>query len=177
MNIILRRNPAEVVRYPSLFHSPLSMIEELNELSGKFWEAWPEMTGGDIVPRTEMYEDNGNLIVKTEMPGINKEDVDISLEGDILTLKAEKKEEEVTEEADYYAREVRYGNYSRSVKLPFRINNEKIEATLENGVLELKLPKAEEAKPKKIEVKSQLPETEHKEPKKRAKRATKKTEK
>ena len=94
MNIILRRNPAEVVRYPSLFHSPLSMIEELNELSGKFWEAWPEMTGGDIIPRTEMYEDNGNLVVKTEMPGINKEDVDISLEGDILTLKAEKNEEE-----------------------------------------------------------------------------------
>ncbi len=177
MNIILRRNPAEIFRYPSLFHTPLSLMKELDELSGSFWGAWPEMIGGDIIPRTEMYEENGNLIIKTEMPGIREEDIDISLEGDILTLKAEKKEEEVTEEADYFAREVRYGNYSRSVKLPFRVNNKKIVATLENGVLEVKLPKTEEARLKKIEVKSQLPETEHKEPKKRAKRTTKKTEK
>jgi HSP20 family protein len=177
MNIILRRNPATALSSLALFRSPLNMMEEIDEMTDRLWESWTEINGTDIVPRTEMYEEKGNLVIKTEMPGINKEDVDISLEGDILTLKAEKKEEEVTEEADYYAHEVRYGNYSRSMRLPFRVNNEKIEATLENGVLEVKLPKAEEAKPKKIEVKSQLPEAEHKEPGKQVKRTTKKTKK
>lgn len=172
MNIILRRNPTEITRYPSLFHAPLSLMNELDELSGRFWEAWPEITGADIIPSTEMYEENGNLIVKTEIPGIKKEDVDISLEDDILTLKAEKKEEEVTEKTDYYAREVRYGQYKRSVRLPFRVDSEKIAAILVDGVLEVKLPKAEEVKAKKIEVKSELPETEHKEPKKRSKKKT-----
>jgi HSP20 family protein len=76
----------------------------------------------------------------------------------------------VTDEAGYYAREVRYGQYRRSVRLPFRVNSEKIAATLEDGVLEVKLPKAKELKAKKIEVKSQLPEAEHKEPKKRSKK-------
>lgn len=170
MNIVLRRNPTGVLPSLALFHTPLSLMKEIDEMTGRFWESWPEIAGTDIVPKTEMYEEKGNLVIKTEMPGIKKEDVDISLEDDILTLKAERKEEEVTEETDYYAREVRYGQYRRSVWLPFRVDSDKIAATLEDGVLEVKLPKAEELKVKKIEVKSQLPETEHKEPKKRAKK-------
>jgi HSP20 family protein len=170
MNIVLRRSPTAVIPSLALFRTPLGLMDEIDEMTDRLWESWPEFTGTDIVPRTEMYEEKGNLVIKTEMPGIKREDVDISLEDDILTLKAEKKEEEVTDEAGYYAREVRYGQYRRSVRLPFRVNSEKIAATLEDGVLEVKLPKAKELKAKKIEVKSQLPEAEHKEPKKRSKK-------
>jgi HSP20 family protein len=145
-------------------------MEDIEQMASSFWESWPEITETSMVPRIEMYEEKGKLVVKTEMPGVEKEEVDISLEGDILTLKAEKKEEEVTEETGYYAREVHYGQYSRSIKLPFQVNSQKIDATLENGVLEVRLPKARELKAKKIQVKSQLPEGEHKEPKKRAKK-------
>jgi HSP20 family protein len=167
MNIVLRRSPTGVLPAVRMFHSPFSLMEDIEQIAGRLWDSWPEIKDTSIVPRTEMYEEKGKLVIKTEMPGIKKEDVDISLEDDILTLKAEKKEEEVTEETDYYAREVHYGQYSRSIKLPFRVNGQKIAATLEDGVLEVTLPKARELKPKKIAVKSQLPEGEHKEQKKR----------
>ena len=167
MNIVLRRSPAGVL---PAFYRPFSLMEDIEQMAHRLWESWPEGTVHSIVPRTEMYEEKGKLVIKTEMPGIKKEDVDISLEDDILTLKAEKKEEEVTEETGYYTREVHYGQYSRSIKLPFHVNSQKIAATLENGVLEVTLPKARELKPKKIEIKSQLPEGEQKEQKKRPKK-------
>ena len=166
MNIVLRRNLTGVLPSLALFHRPWSMLEEIDEMTNRLWESWPEFTGTEMTPRTEMYEEKGSLVVKTEMPGIKKEDIDISLEDDVLTIKAEKKEEEVSEEKDYYAREVRYGQYSRAMRIPFRVNSQKIAATLEDGVLELRLPKAKEIKAKKIEVKSQLSEGKHKEHKK-----------
>ena len=95
--------------------------------------------------------------MKTELPGIGKEDLDITLEGDRLTIKAEKKEE-VNEDATYHTRERYYGQYFRSVTLPYPVKGNKIDATFENGVLELRLPKAEEAKARRIEIKARLPE-------------------
>ena len=110
-----------------------------------------------MVPHTDIYEENDQLVMKTELPGINKEDVNITLQGDRLTIKAEKKEV-VVEDAACYTRERQYGQYLRSVTLPFPVKEDEISATFENGVLELRLSKAEESKAKKIEIKARLTE-------------------
>jgi HSP20 family protein len=101
-----------------------------------------------------MYQEKDDLVIKAELPGVQKEGLEVSLEGDTLHIKAEKKEEreEADEETKYYACERVYGSYHRTVSLPFPIEAVKISATFEGGVLEVRLPKAEEAKPKQIKI-------------------------
>ena len=160
MTIIVRRNGGERGLVP--FYRPVGLLDEMDRLAGEMWDSWRPFTYDDsLVPHTDLYEEKDKLVVKTELPGINKEDLDITLEGDRLTIKAEKKEE-VNEDATHHTRERYYGQYFRSVTLPYPIKDNKISATFDNGVLEIRLPKAEEAKAKRIEIKAQLPDGEHK---------------
>ena len=133
----------------------LTLMEELERMTEELWEGWRPVLalGTEFMPRMEMYEEKDGLIIRTELPGVRKEDLNISIIGDMLTLKAEKKQEEVTEGRDYYLCERSFGQYSRSVSLPFAVDTGKVAATLENGLLEIRLSKAEEAKAKQIEVK------------------------
>ena len=110
-----------------------------------------EYEGGSIP--MDMYESKDELVLRAELPGFRKEDIDISLETEMLTVKAVKKEEEMPEGARPYLDERYFGEYTRTLTLPFPVETEKILANFENGVLEVRLPKAEEAKPKHIEVK------------------------
>ncbi len=160
MNIILRRNPTTALIPWAPFYCRMSLFDEIEELAREAWGSWQPV----VFPHTEMYEEKDELVMKVELPGIKKEDLDITLDGDRLTIKAEKKQEEVAEDATYHARERYYGQYSRSALLPFHVDGDKISATLENGVLEIRLPKAEQAKARQIEVKAQIPQGE---PKKR----------
>jgi HSP20 family protein len=130
-------------------------MEELERMTEELWEGWrPVFTlRTDFMPRMEMYEEKDELVVKAELPGVRKEDLNISIKDDVLSLKAEKKQEKVEEDKGYYLCERSFGQYSRSVSLPFAVNTSKVEATLENGLLEIRLSKAEEAKAKQIEVK------------------------
>jgi HSP20 family protein len=138
------------------------MFEDMDKLTREMWDTWSPFTyGSRLVPHTDMYEEKDTLVMKTELPGINKEEVDITLEGDRLTIRAEKKEE-VTEDATHHTNERYYGQYFRSVTLPFPVKEKGVSATFENGVLELRLPKAEEVKAKKIEIKAELPKGETK---------------
>jgi len=116
-----------------------------------------------------MYEEKDGLVIKTELPGIGEKDLEVTLEGDILTIKAEKKEE-ATEDVTHHTRERYYGRYFRSMSLPYHVDADKISATFENGVLALRLPKAEQTEAKRIEVKAQLPQGE---PKKRQRKSDK----
>jgi HSP20 family protein len=160
MNIVVRRNGEPRALVP--FYHPLSLIDEMDRLARDMWDSWRPFTfDHSLVPHTDMYEEKGELVMKTELPGIEKKDLDITLEGDRLTIKAEKKEE-VSEDATHHTRERYYGRYFRSVTLPYPVKEGKISATFDNGVLELRLPKADEAKAKKIEIKAQLPEGETK---------------
>jgi HSP20 family protein len=160
MNIILRKNGGERTLVP--LYRPLSLLDEIETLAGEMWDAWRPFTfDHSLVPYTDMYEEKDQLVMKTELPGVDKEDLNISLAGDRLTIKAEKREE-VREDATHHTRERYYGQYFRSVTLPYPVKEDKIAATFENGVLELRLPKAEEVKAKKIEVKAHLPESETK---------------
>ncbi|MDD5703962.1 MAG: Hsp20/alpha crystallin family protein, partial [Dehalococcoidales bacterium] len=87
--------------------------------------------------------------------------LEVTLEGDLLTIKAEKKAE-VTEDTTHHVRERYYGKYIRSMSLPVHVNGDKVTATFDKGVLELRIPRAEEAKARRIEIKAQLPEVKDK---------------
>jgi len=155
MNIILR-NGGERALVP--FYRPLSLLDEIDTIAREMWDARGPFTSEyNLVPHTDLYEEKGHLVMKTELPGIDRKDLEVNLEGDRLTIKAEKREE-VKEEATHHTRERYYGRYFRSVTLPYPVKEDKISATFDNGVLELRLPKAEEVKAKKIEIKAQLAE-------------------
>ena len=105
----------------------------------------------------DVYEHEDELVVKGEFPGVTRKDLDISLEGGMLRIAAEKKREETPEGATHYACERSYGNYYRSYRLPYAVDESRLTATFENGVLEIRLPKAESAKPKHIAIKATAP--------------------
>ena len=100
----------------------------------------------------DAYEVKDEFIVKAELPGVHKENLDISLDGDMLRIEAQKKAEEETIETSYIC-ERDFGRFYRTLSLPFPVDGSKVSASFENGVLEIRLPKAEEAKSKHIEVK------------------------
>ena len=158
MTAIIRRYPNGALTLVEPFYRSRDLLEEVEALGRYFWDAWqPAMLMTSFSPRLDMHEEKDALVVRAELPGIKKEDLDVSLDGDMLTIKAEKKEEEVAEEATYHTTERRFGYYSRSVSLPVHVDADKVAAAFKDGILEIKLPKTEEAKPRHIEVKLESP--------------------
>jgi HSP20 family protein len=104
-------------------------------------------------PAVDISEHDDEYLVKVELPGVNKEDVKITLESNILTIRGEKKQEKETKNENYHRVERNYGSFQRSFTLPTVVKSDKIDAVYKDGVLSISLPKAEEAKPKQIEVK------------------------
>ena len=107
----------------------------------------------DWVPAVDIEEDDNGYKFFVELPGMEKDDVKISLHDDILTIKGEKKFEKKDESKNYHCYERRYGTFERAFRLNSEVIVDKIDATFKNGVLQVSLPKAEIAKPKEIEVK------------------------
>ena len=107
---------------------------------------------GPIVPNVEIYDRKNEIVFRAELPGVKKEDIDLSITKDSLTLKGEIKKEEEEAGTVYYASEISYGSFARTVALPVEVESEKAKATFKDGVLELVLPKQEEAKPKEIKI-------------------------
>ncbi len=137
------------------FRDLISLREAMDRL---FEESWVRPRAGWLLPTEEtlaidMYETPDNVVVKTAVPGVKPEDIDITITGNSLTIVGEAKAEERVEEKNYIRRERRYGRFSRSISLPSGVQGEKAEATFEHGLLTLTIPKAEEAKPKVIKVK------------------------
>ena len=102
----------------------------------------------------DVAENEAIYTVKASVPGINPDDVEITLEDNVLTIKGEMKSEEVQEGEKYHVRERRTGSFSRSIRFPVAVNAEAVVANYENGVLTLNIPKAEEVKPKRIAIKA-----------------------
>jgi len=102
----------------------------------------------------DLSETDGHVVVKAALPGIQPEDVDISVSDGVLTIKGETKSEEKGETENYHRREIRYGAFSRAITLPSEVDDAKAEAEFRDGVLTVTLPKAEEARPKQIKVKA-----------------------
>ena len=110
--------------------------------------------GRSEVTPIDVYQTGNEVVVKVTVPGVRPEEVDISIVDNILTIKGETKAEEKVEHKDYLYQEHRYGTFCRSVALPGGLKTDKTEATFEDGVLTLTLPKAEEIKPTQIKVKA-----------------------
>lgn len=111
-----------------------------------------EPQAGSRTPATDVYETENSYVVKADFPGVKKEDIQIDVHDGTFTLKAEKKFEEKESKDNYLRVERAYGSFMRSFQLPKNVDAEKIKAEYKDGVLEVTLPKIEEAKPKKIQV-------------------------
>ncbi len=138
-----------------------NMRTDLERLFGDFFEPFPRspfwlrrLETGMIVPKVDMYEKDGKLVVKAEIPGVDKENIELSITKDALTIKGEVKKEEEVKEKDYHLLERNYGSFNKTIPLTEDVDSDKAEATYKNGVLEIKLPRKKEAKPKEIKISS-----------------------
>ncbi len=140
---------------------PFSELMSLRDAMDRLFEdSFVRPRAGWLAPTLEgdlaldMYETDNDLVITAALPGAAPEDVDITITGDTLAIKAEIKEEEDVKRDCYYCQERRFGRLSRSVSLPIPVQADKAEARFKDGVLTLTLPKAEEIKPKTIKVKA-----------------------
>lgn len=136
---------------------PVSSLQrEMNRLFEDFFNrdffVEPFRGIGEWRPAVDVSETDDAVVVKAELPGMDTKDVDVSLSGDVLTIKGEKKEEKEEKTKSFHRVERSYGSFTRSVRLPAAVVSDKVEATFKNGVLTVNLPKAEEAKRKVLKV-------------------------
>jgi HSP20 family protein len=110
--------------------------------------------GEPTMPAVDAYQTPNEVVVKAALPGIKPEDVDIDITGDILTIKGEIKAGKEVKQQAYFYQEHRYGSFSRSLTLPGGLEVDKVDATVENGILTITIPKSEKVKPKVIKVKA-----------------------
>lgn len=132
-----------------------ALRREMDRLFERFFgEELPslELPRAEWMPRLDMTETKDNIVVKADIPGLEPKDLDVSLVGDTLTIKGEKKEERAEKDEHRHLVERRYGAFSRMVRLPAAVAPDKIKASFKNGVLTITLPKTEEAKQKAIPI-------------------------
>jgi HSP20 family protein len=104
-------------------------------------------------PTVDVFEEKDDIIVKAELPGIEKDNIEVNLTDHTLTIKGEKKKQEEVKEENYYRAERSYGSFLRTVDLPKDVRADKVKASFNNGILEVRMPKTEEAKSKEVKVK------------------------
>ncbi len=128
------------------------LFGDFDKMLASFWPSGSEMT--NMIGGLDVYEDKDNIHVDCDLPGFKKEEIELSLEDDILRITAEHKDTtEEKKEDSYYLRERRCRSFSRSVRLPQNIMQEKVNAEYENGVLHISVEKQPEKKPQSIKIK------------------------
>jgi len=141
--------PSVVPRWLSPFERMEEMFEEFfRRPFGRPWfpsfpKLFEEMRPS---PTVDIFEDGDDIVVKSELPGMTKDDIEVNITEDTITISGEKKSEEKIERKNYYRLERSYGSFSRSFDLPVKIQPDKARASFKDGVLEVRLPKSEEAK-------------------------------
>ncbi len=138
-------------REKSVFHDLMNMQSEMNRLFTNFWNDEPSITNWS--PSVDIAEGKDEFTVKVELPGIDKKDVKVTVQDNVLMIQGEKKQESETKEKNYHRVERSFGSFARSFRLPSLVKADKIEAQYKDGILSITLPKSEEAKAKEIEVK------------------------
>jgi HSP20 family protein len=133
-----------------------SLRREMDDLWRRFFGETPlsRRAAEEWWPTVDFSETKDSFTVKAELPGMDAKEVDVSISGDVLTIKGEKKKEEEEKDEHHYRSERYYGSFQRSFQLPAGVQADKVEATFDKGVLKVSLPKAEEARKKQIEVKA-----------------------
>ncbi len=119
-----------------------------------FTRPFSSLSGVSTVPAIDLYQTDDEVVVKAALPGLKADDVQISVMGDVLTLRGESRQVEEKKEATWHIREQRYGSFERSIVLPTDVQTDKAKADFEDGILTISLPKAETVKPKSITVKA-----------------------
>jgi len=153
LDIVRRRNGGR-----DLSASPLGRLhDEMDTLFNRFfgpdWGLEPLRTGYWL-PALDIAERENEVLVKAELPGMKADDIDIQVQGNVLTISGEKKESKEDKDENYYHAERHYGSFRREVTLSSEVDVDHIKAEYKDGVLTITLPKTEQAKPKKISVKS-----------------------
>lgn len=129
------------------------MQRDMNRLLSAFMGRGMSPFRSDVFPHVNVSEDADNLYVRTELPGMLPEEIEISVEGDTVTLRGERKLA-VAENVNYHRREREAGRFRRIFSLPTKVNADAVTAVFKDGVLKITLPRAEEAKPKQIQIKT-----------------------
>ncbi|MBN1930795.1 MAG: Hsp20/alpha crystallin family protein [Desulfobacterales bacterium] len=132
-----------------------SFRKEIDKLWNRFLGETPfaRTFAEEWLPSVDISEDKNSYLVKAELPGMDAKDVDVSLSGDLLTIKGEKKKETEEKDENRYRSERYYGSFQRVFRLPSGVKSDKVEASFDKGILKITLPKLEEAKKKEIEIK------------------------
>ncbi len=132
----------------------VSIRSEMDRMLDSMFQGWPFESNGTVTRTVtaDMYENDDEVIVKAELPGLSADDVDINISGNVLTIEGEFQAEDEGKRGSVHFRERRYGSFRRAFTPPGYIDAEKSEAEFENGVLTIRLPKREEARPKQIPV-------------------------
>jgi HSP20 family protein len=154
MNMLLLRRPGRDLASWTPFNHLSELRSQINRLmenpltefagNSEFFTGW--------VPPLDVYEDKDNILVKVEVPGLKKEQIDISLHDGVITISGERKLEEKNQDGTMHRSERYCGRFHRTVTLPKPVANDRVKATYKDGILTVTLPKTEEAKPRQIEV-------------------------
>ena len=156
-----RRDRSSEVKAPEE-HPMMELQRQMNRVLEDFWRgpdrpfAGLDLPWGEAMPRSDVVETDDAVEISVELPGMDQKDIDVSLAGDSLTIKGEKKIEKQDEKRGYYVSERSYGSVYRTIPLPPGVDVDKADATFRNGVLTVRLPQTAEAKEKvkRVEVKS-----------------------
>lgn len=148
----LKKDPAPVpvARYQDPFSAMRSEMDRLfDSFMSRGFGGLPALdrgTSGEmILPRVDVRESNGQIVVEAEVPGLEEKDVEVTLRDGVLRIKGEKKSEREEKKDDYHLTERSYGRYERAFRLPDGIDEEKVSAAMKNGVLHITVPKSAEA--------------------------------
>jgi len=160
MGLIEKWKPSrELDRFRNEFDDLLQRFGLDRDWFGRFpgRDLLPEWQSSTMRPAIESRVEDGKLIVRTDLPGVDPKNVDIKVVGDVLTIKGSREEKSETKKADYLHSEIRYGSFERSIVLPDGIKADDLKATYHDGVLELTAPMPKEAIPKEVKIQVEAP--------------------
>jgi len=162
MNLIPWKNKREEKNSGTPEEHPLARLrDDMDHVFDRFWRDPWSASLADLFPssggfglQVNLAESDNDVIVTTELPGVDSEDIDIDVSGNTLTIRGEKKQEKEDKKQNYHYVERSYGSFHRSVQLPSAADPNKVDANFKNGILTVTLQKRPDAKPKRIEVKT-----------------------
>ena len=142
---------------PRMLRSPLRelarMEREMEDMFGRV--EWPWRAERGWAPAIDMVDANDEIVLRADLPGMDEKSIDVSVQDGTVTISGERKEEKEEKKEDFYYAERSYGAFSRTVMLPVGVDADRVKATFKKGVLEVHLPKAKEAKGRKVDIKTE----------------------
>jgi HSP20 family protein len=140
--------------------NPVGEVLSLKQAMDRLFEdsfvnptSWMTVANGQVAPQLDVYETNDDVVVTAALPGVRPEDVEVTLSGQTLSLKGEVKADEGVSRDQIIYQERRYGAFHRQIQLPIRVDVDRVEATYDNGILTMRIPKAAEVRPRQIAIK------------------------